>query len=311
MCSRTRFATSLLLAALLAACGGEEPDGEAVSGGQWRHATLTAVAAPAGVAALEDRLLIVGGADDRRVHVVDRQALAPGTQVASQALPIEVDREAYVGGGDRFATRGYQLGDLWDEPVDFQGVAFQAPNRIFLADRRYRVVYAGRLMEGETGAWRGVRLEHVYSLRGAKRGPTWLDERAGIAGLCAVRGERLTEDLFAVEREGEEPGTFRVYRLDRLGGALGSITVEMEGVGSPGIEGLAREAGGFVILRGVGALVPVPSERWTRRVQAGDETPAPELGGEGRWTGIARGPAGTMFLVGAGEASVVAWRDLD
>jgi hypothetical protein len=296
-------AGALLVGGLLSlsACG--DPPEAPEAPGRWLNATLSGAGAPSGIAAMGDRLAIVSGGGDRVVRWLDRAALVAGAALVPEALPVEVRRHAPLGGGESFALRGYDLGDLWDQDVDLQGIALAPPDRVWLAERRYRVVYAGRVEVDASGRWTGLRLEHVYSVPGAKRSPTWLDEGAGLAGLAAG----VADDVYAIEREGPDAGKARVVRLDRLGVALGRFVVAIGGP-EAAVADLVMDGGRFLVLHGAGRglLAPLLEGAAGREVAAGRGFPGPDVPGAGDWSGIARFDDGGLCLVSTGGR--VAWR---
>lgn len=319
-----RLTTTLLplvavLAALAAAgCGGpSEPDEGALLGkGRWRHARLAGVTNASGLAWLDGHLLVVTGSE-RVVHAVpfDPAAAARGAELPSRAVPITPERDAQLAGGEEFGLHGYRLGDLWAVGTDFQGIAAQAPDFVFLGDRVHRVVYAGRFLQTPEREWRALRLDRVFTVPGAARSASaasdWRDKGPGLAGLAAVQGMRLTEDLYAVERGEPGTGTFRIHALDRFGFPLGTFTVDLS---TPGVDadvgGILREEKRFLFVRGEGRgmIHPVRKGRWHERVKAGRGAPGPEVAGAGRWTGMTRLPDGTLVLVSGGGEAYVAWR---
>lgn len=306
----TRF-VALLIASLIAGCGDEEPVPSPP--GCWEHAVLDGVNGASGLAVLGDRLL-VATSTRRSLLVVDLEDVRHEARVPSRLLPLEVDREARLGGSGSFAAAGYRLGDLWDQPVDFQGLSAQAPDHIFLAERNYRVVYAGRLVPTPDRTWRSAVLERLFVLPGGERteirAADWRDKGPGVAGLDAIQGERRAEDLYVVDRAGSHPGTFRIYEMDRFGLMLGWFTADLGAPEDADVGGIVREGARYVVVRGPGRglLVPVRAGRWRERIRAGSGVPGPDIEGAGPWRGMARLPDGTLYLVSWGDEAVLAWR---
>jgi len=316
----SRLWTGLVgLAILIAACGGrgEEDADEALAGkGRWRHAYVEGVSNATGLAALEGHLLVaVGG--ERVVYDVpfDPATAEHEGTLRARAVPLVVERDSILRGGDELAAQGYRLGDLWDVGTDFQGVAAQVPDFVFLGDRVHRVVYAGRFLQTPEREWRALRLDRAFVVPGADRSASgasdWRDHGTGLAGLAAVQGMRLTEDLYAVERGEAESGTFKIHAMDRFGLVLGTFTVD---VGTPGVDpdvgAFLRAERRFLFIRGEGrgVIQPVRKGRWHERVPAGRGAPGPEVEGAGRWSGMTRLVDGTIVLVSGGGAAYVAWR---
>jgi hypothetical protein len=310
----------LVLAALvLPACG--EPEAEPVpepGPGRWHHARLETVAPWSGLAVAGDSLLLVAGDDDRALHVVARDAVEPGAVLASRALPLAIDADAPLTGGEPFAARGYTLGDLWDLGVDFTGVAFQPPDHLFVADRAFRVVYAGRLVPDERGAWRAARLERAFTVPGADRSGAersdWRDQEAarggGLLGLSAVRGRARTEDLYALLVEEHPATSFRLQRLDRFGLGLGSVVARLPADSRVAVAGVAWDDGRHLVVGGPGRglLIPVADRPSRAPVEAASGVPGPDVEDAGPWRGLARADDGTLILVGSGTRPALAWR---
>ena len=266
--------------------------------------------------ALLDGRLLIAAAGARERLTVDVARLAPGGAVKAERLPIIARGDVHVGGAEPFAAQAYQLGDLWAQPVDIQGLAAQAPGTVFLAERSYRVVLVGPVLQTPDGGWGSVRIDRVFVLPGADRSAAsaadWRDKGAGLAGLDAVQGARRTEDLYAVDAGSATPGRFRLWKLDRFGLALGGFTVDLgSAVGSDtDVASVVRDGDRFLVLRGEGRglLQPVRDAPRGETVRAGAGAPGPDVPGAGPWRGMARGPDGTLWLVSGGASTYVAWR---
>jgi hypothetical protein len=292
----------LLLASLLGCGEASKPRPP----GPWRSARLDGLPAATGVALLREGLLFVAGGERALFHV-RRADLVDGAALRVRRVPLVPDREAFLGGGDRFAAHGYRLGQLWDDSLDVQGVAASPPDHVWLAERRYRVLYAGRLVEDEQGGPREVRLTGVSSVPGGVRGSAWLDEGSGLADLAAVDGERVTEDLYAVERGAD--GVFSLFALDRMGVPLSRWTVRFPDGAGGEAGGLTREGAGFLVLTATGSLhAVVGPAAFSREVAAGAAEPGPNAVTSGPWSGLARGPDGTLYAVSSAPQPTVAWR---
>lgn len=313
-----------LLALLLVACG-DEPEAPPSTEIQWSHCRIEGVKAAGGVAALGDELFLCAGAGDRAIYVLPIGRLAPGARITARKLQVDVDEKATLTGRELLARRGYTLGNLWQADVDFQGIAVQQPDLLFVADRQFRVVYWGKLVReigGEFGRW---QVRHAFEVPGAKRANVQLadysDTGPGVSGLFGVSGSSRTEDLYLVERA--RPGSedvrsqFRVLTLDRYGslaggGDLGFFTVDVGGGAVPDVEGVAYDRANerFLCVRGAGrgsiAAFRDPGSLRTGKLARG--VPGPELEGVGRWCGLTVGADGTWYLVSDGDPAVVAWR---
>lgn len=301
---------------LLAACGGEpkeESDG-IVGPGRWRHARLEGVQGATGVAALEGHLLLAAG-PERAIFSVpfDAERVEDGAILAAHRIPIVVDEETIVGGGEPFAAQGYRLGDLWGQPVAFSGIAAQAPGFVYVAERNYRVAYSGRLRQTPEREWSALQIDRVFVLPGADRSQSdasdWRDHGAGIAGLAAVLRSPRTEDLYALGRGAASDGVLSIHALDRYGLVLGAFDVDFGG-GPGDVGGFLRAEKRFLVVRGEGRglIHAVRRGRWKSTVRAARGVPGPEVEGAESWTGMAEGPAGEIVLVSGGEATYVAWR---
>jgi hypothetical protein len=302
------WAAALVL--LAAGCG----DGDEGDAG-WSSTRVAGVADATDVAVDGDVLLLVAGGDDRRLHVVPRGDLRQGGLATARSLPLEVRSESRIVGTDEFAAVGYVAGDLWSQPVDLQGVATHPPDRVYVADRTYRVVYSGALRRGADGLPAGVvRLDRVFALPGADRKgrsrSDWRDAGAGIAGLTSFAQGRRAEDLYAVEVRAAARHETRVWRVDRFGQAGTWFGLSFPEATDADVGGLAGDGERFLVLRGEGrgTLVSVPEAAWTRTavVELGEPGPAPPAGSS--WRGVARAPDGTVYLVSSGPECRIAWR---
>jgi hypothetical protein len=306
----------LLLVSLVASgCGRDAP--EPVSRpGLWHLATLEGISGASGLAVLDDVLLFCAEGDRNAVYVLPIADVekGEGASLLVRALPVEVDRESTLGGAGPFARQGYRLGDLWDLPVDWQGIAVQAPNFVFLAERTHRVVYVGRLRMGAGRHLQGVVLERAFVVPGGDRAGAeaadWRDRGPGLAGLASVVGERRTEDLYAADRGGASPGTFRLQKLDRYGLGLGWFQVHVPDATEIGLGALLKEEGRYLFVRGEGrgVIQPCLDGPTGGSVWAGRGVPGPEAPEGGAWTGMERGPEGVLYLVSGGIETRLAWR---
>lgn len=301
-----RQALLAVLVAGLAACGGER-----TAPPSWRHCTIEGVTAAGGLAAYRGDLLVACGGDQRRVFAVSREGLTNGGRVRARALDLEHDDDAFLMGADLLATQGYRLRHLWSLQVDFQGIAVQPPDFVYLADRVRRIVYWGRLGRDAAGRTQRVHLRGCLSAPGAQRTEVgagdWRDKGPGLAGIAAVAEGGKTEDLYALDRLTGEGGTLRLHRLNRYGSFLGSIEVRPAAGSQPTFGGLERRAGGFVFLHGDG-VSEVDDPRGRAPLTLPPASALPQVPGVSGWTGVALGPGGTLYLVSGGEPAILAWR---
>lgn len=314
-----RLVAAFLVPLLLASsCGDEATEGAGgpAGRGRWRHARLEGLRGASGIAALEGHLLVAAGPERAVFDVLFEPAeVENGTTLKARRIPLVVDEGSILRGGDAFAAQGYRLGDLWSQPVDFQGIAVQAPDFVFLAERTYRVAYAGRMLQTPEREWRALRIDRAFVLPGAERSRSeasdWRDQGPGVAGLAAVGRFPRTEDLYAIERSAEAAGTLHVHALDRYGLVLGAFRVDLGADGRAGaVGGFLRAERRFLVVRGSdrGLIHPVRPGRWKSTVRAGRGVPGPEVEGAGPWSGMAEGPDGAIVLVSGGETPYVAWR---
>ncbi len=302
-----------------AACGGDDPVSEgARSGtsepGHWKHCRLEGPAQPGGLTIFGGDLIAVAGGGDRAVYTWPAADLVHGGVVRARKLEVDVRPEAALLGGERFAQRGYRMKHLWALPLDFQGVAVQAPDLIYVGDRSRRVVYWGRLIQDAAGRLTQVRLTGLSVAPGAERSKLqqgdWRDQGPGLAGLLALSGRRRMEDLYVLDRAAGPDGTLRVRRMDRYGSALGSIPVRHSLDAEPACNAISWDGTRYVIHYGAGrgrlATMREPEAMRSAKLSAG--APGPAVEGVGAWTGMTHGEDGTVYLVSGGDPVVVAWR---
>jgi hypothetical protein len=327
---RTGVAALALGGLLTTGCGGDPPpEPPAPGAGGWHVVELSGVKGASGVAVLEDLLVIVAGGDERRVFLQPRADLKPGRRAEPRPLRFEVNRDVHLEGmslGGReedFVGQGYRLGTLWDQPVDFQGVAARhipsrgvgpAVDALYVLERTFGIVYRGRLLRDAAGAPEAAPLDSAFVVPERDRTGSvrsdWRDLSAGLSGVLSVPHEQSSEDLYLTEREGTEPASFRVIRLDRFGQWQGKFTVNLPAGAPPEIGDLSWSDERFVFVRGEGrgALVACQDPGDYASVTAGAPVPAPEIAGAGPWRGLAHAPDGTAYLVSAGSPSRLAWR---
>ncbi len=308
---------ALLLATLLgplAACGrGAAPDAARAVGG-WSHARVPGVAKASGIAVAGDWLVVSESGPDRRLLAVRRADLVDGKEASAHPVEVTFDPEAHLTGGDAFALRGYRLGDVWGLDGSVEGVAVQSPARVFLADRAWRVVFAGELRTGDDGAPKQIVIDRGFTVSGGNRSGSdasdWRDRGPGLAGLAAGASGRRVEDVYAVTRGAEGPGTFELHALDRYGIELSTFTVDLGTKDDAAVGGLALDEDRFLVVRGAGRgeLVAFRRGRPRELVKSAPGIPAAEVEGAGAWSGVARSDDQVLYLVSQGAPAVVAWR---
>jgi hypothetical protein len=267
-----------------------------------------------GLTFFEDDLVAVAGGNDRDVYVLPVATLEAGDTVVARTLAVDIRPDAPLMGADRFATQGYTLGQIWKVPVDFEAVAAQGPDRLYLAERNRRLLLWGRLRRETGGRLAGLNLAYVTVAPGADRSGRsrgdWRDKGPGASGLVAVQRSRRTEDLYLLEGSASgQPVVVR--RMDRFGSNLGGLRARWD-AGSPDPRALSWSGDHLVLLLGAspGRLVDlsVPDAPRGAVVPLAAGTPAPQVAGVERWTGMAHGPDGTVYLVSGGDPAVLAWR---
>ncbi len=294
-------------------------DGRAATSASWSHCRVKGLQRASGLAVYGDELLVVAGGGDRNIYAIQRRGLQHGQHVFPRALDVYLHEESKLMGRGEFAARGYEFGDLWKLEVDFQGVAMLRPNRIFLGERNLRVVYWGYIDQDAAGRAGKVRLQHVFTGAGAKRSNVgagdYRDTGPGLSALLSTSGMQRTEDLYLVERGGEEDEVFGVWRLDEFGMSLGHFQVRVPGVPAPDVESMSWHDERFLVVRGHdrGALAPFADPGRRRATTLEPSTPAPEVegageGGPGIWRGLAHAPDGTVYLISDGDPAILAWR---
>lgn len=323
---RPRTLLLLGLALLGFGCGEDRADPQAAgTAAIWSHCRLAGVRNVSGAAVLGEELFLCAGGNDRSLYVVKLAQLVMGAEVTPRRIEVTVDADAPLTGRSLLAQRGYTLGNLWEADLDFQAVGVQQPDKLFLADRRFRVVYWGKLQREIGGAFARLALRHGFEVPGATRANVdvadYSDTGPGIAGLFGVSGRARTEDLYLAERArpgGDEVRSqFRVLVLDRYGslaggGDMGFFTVDVGAEALPEVEALAYDASNqrMLCVRGAGrgSIAALRNPGALRTGKLGQAVPGPEIEGAGRWRALSVGADGSWYLVGDGEPAVVAWR---
>jgi hypothetical protein len=304
---RTALAALALL--LAAACGEQE---EADAPLPWRHCRITGLAGASGLAIFGGDLLAVRGGGSRDVYAIPVGMLRDGGKARARALRLDRDDTAALHGAEAFSAQGYRISHLWPLTVDFQAIAVQPPNFVYLGDRNRRVAYWGRLGLDPRRQTDRLRIEGALVVPGAFREGAekgdWRDKGPGLSGLTTPGASRKTEDLFAVDEGGPHRAAVVLQKMSRFGMPVGRIARIHPANEDPPVEAISHlpDGSGFLLLHG-------------RRPQSlsrlGDpdasllpqREPAPALE-RGWWRGMCHGPDGTLYLVSDGDPAVVAWR---
>ncbi len=304
----------LALAALgLSACGEDGPAGDAPAA--WQHATVQNLAGASGLTLVGDDLVFVVGGDDRDVRSVARSALRPGATATARTLAVTIRPDAPIHGADPLAAARYGLEHLWKVPVDFQAVAFQPPDMLYVGERHRRLVFWGRIRRDAAGVLAGVKFSHVAVVPGADRSKRdagdWRDQGPGLSGLVAVKRSARQEDLWAVDA-GAAEAPITVRRMDRFGSNLQGIRARHGFDVAPDVRAVSHDGTRLLVLMGKarGRIVSLkePPPNKLDSVPAITGVPGPAIDGVDGWTGMAHAEDGTIFLVSGGSPAVVAWR---
>lgn len=306
----------LLVACALAGCGADTPGASPPSGqaGHWKHCRVRGLAGAAGLTVYGDDLIAVAGGGDRAVYTFAIEDLEHGKSIRARKLTVTVRAEAALLGAEPFGLQGYRLEHLWALPVDFEGVAAQAPDFLFVGERTHRVVYWGRLVEDAGGRLSSLKLRNVSIAPGADRSKVnagdWRDHGPGLAGLLALSGRRRVADVYVLDRAPRGGSALRVHRMDRYGSMLGSIPVKHDLGDALTCNALSWDGARYVIHygRGRGRLATMKEPDAMRSTKLNVGTPGPAVEGVELWGGMTHGKDGTVYLVSSGDPAVVAWR---
>jgi hypothetical protein len=317
------------IALLGTGCGGDDPPGASSHVRAWRRATLEQVPRPA-AATLHEGLLLVLGAGDRSLYVVERTALVPGGLATARKLPLDVVRTNPLeghGSGERsggFAGQGYRLGVLWDQPLELVGLAVRRVKArgagadmeaLYVLERTYGVVWWGRLERDADGHVSAARLSAAFVVperprAGAPAGE-WRDSGSGLAALAIAGGLSKDDDLVTLTRKAEGSRGLRLDLLDRFGMRLGGWGVDPNVVGEVEVRALAFDGARHVLLLGPGRgtlhVLPATGER-TRLTAELATPPVPPEDATVEWTTLAAGDGAWFALGRRGDVAVVAWR---
>ena len=301
-----------LLTLALAACGDETEEGDLQP---WHYATLQGLGEASGLTLIGDDLVLVCGNNDRDIYTLSRAGLNDGDSVRVRKLAVQFKPDALLMGTEPFALQGYTLDLLWNVPVDFQAVAAQQPDYLYVAERNRRLILWGRLRRRADGALSTIRFDHVSIAPGADRSGVdsgdWRDKGTGARGLVAVERSARMEDLWLVDAgaPGEPIG---VRRLDRYGSNYGGIRARHSFDGSPDVRAISWDTDRLVMLVGAGrgrfvSLAPPPPGKLDS-VTIKPGAPGPDLPDGKSWMGMAHAKDGTLFLVSSGSPATLAWR---
>lgn len=303
---------------LLAACGGDAEEGASPV---WHHATLTGFGSSAspgqasGLTLVGGDLLLVCGDDDRDIYTIERDRLRPGGALGVRTLSVEYKPDAPLMGSEPFALQEYTLDHLWKVPVDFQAIAAQAPDYLYVGERQRRLILWGRLTRDAAGRLAHIKFDHVTVAPGADRSAAdaadWRDKGPGLRGLVAVERSARMEDLWLVDA-GAPDQPIMVRRLDRYGSNLRGLRARHGFEGSPDVRAISWDKNRLVMLLGRGrgrfSTLKPPAPGKLVSVPKLTGVPGPEIEGVEGWTGMAHAKDGTIFLVSGGSPTIVAWR---
>lgn len=301
---------------LLAGCGGDEGGGAP----RWQHARIEGLAGVTGVAVVGADLVFVSGGNDRALRTVPRARLRDGGSLRARTFSVMIRPDAPIHGASALAFESYTLADLWKVPVDFQGVAFQPPDWLYVAERHRRLLFWGRVRRDAAGALASVKFAHVTVVPGADRSKVdrgdWRDHGPGLRGLAGVTAAGRQEDLWVVD-EGAAGAPLYVRRMDRFSTDLRGLRVGLDGTEGPDARAVSVHGGQVHVLHGAGVgrimRLPLPAKAAAPLDAAGPlaGTPAPAFAGVSAWSGMAHADDGTVFLVSGGDPAIVAWRARD
>jgi hypothetical protein len=303
------------LATALAGCGEDDPAPAPAAGpGHWRHCRVDGLTGASGLTVFGDDLIAVAGAGNRSVYTLPSGDLEHEGRVRARELKVDVRMESQLLGAEPFALQGYSMKHLWPLAVDFQGVAVQPPNFLYVGERIRRVVYWGRLNRNAAGALSSVRFDEVSVAPGGERSKVaegdWRDHGPGLAGLLALAGRRRMEDLYVLDRAPRGGPALRIHRMDRYGSTLGTIPIKHDFGDALECHALSWDGTRYVIHYGAGrgrlALVKEPDAMRSTKLGAG--SPGPDVEGVEAWTGMTHGQDGTVYLISGGDPAIVAWR---
>ena len=301
---------------LLAACGdrGQVP-AERQSPGQWEHVRIEGLSAASGLTIHEDTLIAVAGGNDRDIYAIAIAELLPGGTVKARTLAVDIKPDAPLMGAEPFAVQGYTLGHLWKVTLDFQAVAAQVPNLLYVVDREHRVIFWGPMHRSVDGRLARVQLNRLTVAPGADRTGVdtgdWRDLGPGVRGVVSVPRAGRMEDLWILEG-GKAGEPLQVRRIDRYGSNLGGLRARHKIQGPPDARALSWDRDRLVLQVGAGrgrlmTLEPPASGR-TVSVPEIRGVPGPEVAGVDGWTGLAHGSDGAVYMVSGGTPAVLAWR---
>jgi hypothetical protein len=297
-------------------------------------APLAEVPTPTAATWHEGRLYVLG-AGQRALYVIDVPGPAggdrsPAAPTRVTRVPLDVTRANPLeghGSGERaggLAGQGYTLGILWDQPLEFVGLAVrrvrargagQDVEALYVLERTYGVVWWGRLERDARGVLGAAHLTAAFVVPGRPRagaaGSDRRDSGPGLAALALAGGLSKDDDLLALARTGQGAKGPGLDLLDRFGMRLGGWEVDPGVVGTFEVRALAWDGARHVLLLGPGrgTLHLLPGSGAAARLRAEPATPAapPDEAGVA-WSALAAGD-GRLFVLGArGETALLAWR---
>lgn len=310
----------MLVSLVAGGCGEDGSGGSATptpTAGHWRTAVIEGAANICGMAFVSGELLLVPGQGERSLFAVPTTELRADGAVRARPLSIEVRKETRLMGNEPPGDRDYDLGTFWDLEVDFQGLAFQPPEWLFLGDRSHRIVYIARIRRNAAGELARAIVDRAFVARGATRARLdqgdFRDTGPGLASLLTMPRERRSDDLFLIPRgPADGQAGIRVELLDRLGVSMSSFEVRDADAFGADVEAGSWHAGRFVTFRnskqGVLMTFQEPGMR-KRSAPFGRGLPGPPVFEGEVYRGMAHGADGTLYLVTDGSPAHIAWRE--
>lgn len=317
-------------------CGDPSPSSPSTAGPRWSTVTPKGLPAVPVGATLHEGLLLVLGAGERSLFVVERADLeGKGPLPPVQRVPLDVVRTNPLeghgrgghGGGERsggLAGQGYTLGHLWDQPLELVALAVRRVRArgagadleaLYILERTYGVVWWGRLERDAKGRVSAARLTAAFVVperpRAGSDASDWRDSSSGLAALALAGGLSKDDDLVTLAHKGEGGRGPGLDLLDRFGMRLGSWEVDPGVVGESEVRALAWNGTQHVLLLGPGRgtlhLLPATGAR-SKLVAEFASPPAPPDDALVHWVALAAGE-GRLFALGAhGGNGVIAWR---
>lgn len=293
---------------VLAACGDadETPQGENLV--PWTQTVVVHAAPLGGIVTVKDEILFVPRRVDGTLRAAAVGTLRRGGRTEAKSLPLELMAAGDVMGSDSLAWRGLALSDLRDVPHEIVSAAAHVPDFIYLADRRLRVLWWGRVVRAADGRVGSVVLDRAIALGGSdrrdlKKGDP-RDHGAGLRALAAPPRAGEWADLYVLDAGSRVPEAWRMFRLDRAGATVQrSLEVRVATGGAPDVRALAFDVDRLLALGAQGQrLQPLSIAEDTARLGGG--YPAPSCPAPGGWTHFTIAADGTFVLAVEHEGDV-------